>query len=63
LKALEEHLADFLMANPGQAFLPYRRRCMEFWRRHYGDAVASRVEALVKSRWKGGKGEQASVSH
>ena len=55
MKPLEEHMADFVMSNPGPAFLAYRRRCMAFWRERYGEAIVARVEALVAKRWKAGE--------
>lgn len=51
-KPIEEHMADFLLANPGPSFLAYRRRCLEFWRGLYGPSITARVEALVAKRWK-----------
>lgn len=51
MKPIEEHLADFLMANPGPAFLSYRRKCLDLWREKYGAAVVARVENLVAKRW------------
>lgn len=53
-KSIEEHLADFLLTQKGLAFKDYRRRCLIFWREHYGEQVAMRVEAIVMDR--GGAG-------
>ena len=50
-KPIEEHMADFLMTQKGPAFKDYRRRCLAFWRNHYGEQVAMRVEAIVRERW------------
>lgn len=44
-------MADFLMTQKGPAFKDYRRRCLAFWRNHYGEQVAMRVEAIVRERW------------
>jgi hypothetical protein len=51
-KSLPEHLVDFLAANPGPQFLTYRRRCLEYWEKHYGASVVTEVKKLAEKRWK-----------
>lgn len=31
--------------------LDYRRRCIAFWRLHYGDVLADKVQARVRELW------------
>ncbi len=50
-KPIEEHMADFLMTQKSPGLADYRRRCLIFWREHYGEQVAMRVEAIVRERW------------
>lgn len=51
LRPIEDHLADFLLQHRDPRMKDYRRRCLEHWREHYGQAIAARVEAMVKERW------------
>lgn len=51
---IEDHLVAFLLANRGEAFLSYRRRCLALWEREYGPAVTAKVKAAVSAKW--GKG-------
>ena len=44
-------MADFLMTQKSPGLADYRRRCLIFWREHYGEQVAMRVEAIVRERW------------
>lgn len=50
-KPIEEHCADFILLHRGEAFKEYRKRCLEYWREHYGDRMADKIEAMVKERW------------
>ena len=51
MKPIEEHLADFLLMHRDPRFRDYRRRCLAHWRESYGEAVAAKVEAMVRERW------------
>lgn len=55
---LERHLADFLKANPGREFMPYRRRCLELWEKTYGPEVAAKVKAIHASEYKAEKAKK-----
>lgn len=44
-------MADFLLLMRDPSMKDYRRRCLEFWREHYGPAIAEKVEAMVRDRW------------
>lgn len=50
-RPIEEHMADFLLLMRDPSMKDYRRRCLEFWREHYGPAIAEKVEAMVRDRW------------
>jgi hypothetical protein len=52
-KKLEEHLADFIMANPGPNFLDYRRRCLAHWEVVYGLPIVNRVKNVIEKKWRG----------
>lgn len=50
---LEQHLADYLLhLKRGDWTVRYNRECLALWRETYGDQVASKVEKLVKERWR-----------
>lgn len=51
MKPIEETLADFLLQMRDPCMRDYRRRCLEFWREHYGQVIAAKVEAMVRERW------------
>lgn len=51
LKPIEEYLTDFLLLMRDPFMKDYRRRCLEFWREHYGPVIAEKVEAMVRERW------------
>lgn len=53
MKPIEQHLADFLLENPGDEFREYRRRCLLLWRDKYGETVARRAHKLAAE--KGGR--------
>lgn len=44
-------MADFMLMMRDPSMKDYRRRCLEFWREHYGQAIAEKVEAMVRDRW------------
>jgi len=50
-KSIEEHCADFILLHRGEAFKEYRKRCLKYWREHYGVRMADKIEAMVKERW------------
>jgi hypothetical protein len=50
---LVKHLVDFLLANPGPAFLNYRRRCLALWEETYGETVVAKVKARFLAAMKG----------
>lgn len=55
---LEEELADFLIRHHREeVYRSYRIRCLKFWREHYGDAVADKVEKIVRERWNKSSGK------
>lgn len=54
-KGIEEHLAEFLLTQKGEELRDYRKRCIQLWREHYGDAVAERVKKIVRERVGNGK--------
>lgn len=51
-KTIEEHCADFILLHRGEAFRDYRKRCIEFWREHYGQAFSAKVEMRVIELWR-----------
>lgn len=52
-KALEEHLADYLLGlKRGDWTQRYNRECLALWGETYGDSVRLKVEKIVKERWK-----------
>lgn len=52
-KSLEQDLADYLISLArGSWSKCYNRDCLAMWRAQYGDLIASRVEAIVKEKWK-----------
>lgn len=61
-RPIEEHLADFLLSQKGDALKDYRRRCLAHWRAHYGEAIAVRVEAMVRERWEKKPASSAATS-
>lgn len=50
-RPIEEHMADFLILMRDPRMKDYRRRCLAYWREHYGQAIAEKVEAMVRDRW------------
>lgn len=44
-------MADFLLMMRDPRMKDYRRRCLAYWREHYGQAIAEKVEAMVRDRW------------
>lgn len=38
----------------------YRRRCISYWREHYGDAFADTIQAKVEQKFSKRKGAKAA---
>lgn len=53
-KAIEEHMADFLIDQHKLGLGSYCRKCLEFWREHYGPEVATKVEGIIKGHFRKG---------
>ncbi len=52
-RSLEEDLAEFVLGmQRGPGWLNYVNRCLEFWKGHYGEAVAEKVSSMINSRMK-----------
>lgn len=49
---IEQHLADFLLANKGEPFRQYRKQCMRLWRECYGESVCIAVAKIVREKSK-----------
>lgn len=53
-KDLEDHMADFLIDQAKLGLAPYCRRCIEFWRQHYGNELATKVETIARAAFRKG---------
>jgi hypothetical protein len=53
MKTIEEHMAEYLLGlRRGPWTKQYNRECLAMWRASHGEQVTSKVEKLVKERWK-----------
>ena len=52
-KPIEQDLADYLLGLArGPWTARYNRDCLALWRQMYGNLIATRVEAIVREKWK-----------
>ena len=52
-KPIEEHMAEYLLGLRRGAWTKrYNQECLAMWRESYGEQVSSKVEKIVKERWK-----------